>query len=209
MLVFVDESGDPGMKLDRASSPHFVVAAVLFEDPDEATACDQRINHIRTELGFSPQTEFHFNKCSRTVREHFLTHVAPYEFFYFAVVLNKCKLTGPGFQFKASFYKYTVGLVFQNAKPHLRNAKVVIDRSGGQEFRQQLTKYLGKRINDKDGPACIKKVRTEPSHSNNLLQLADMVCGSVARSLREEKSDRSAYRSIVKHRELSVQVWPR
>jgi len=96
------------------------------------------------------------------------------------VVLNKKKLYGPGFQYKSPFYKYTVNLVFQNAKPYLRDAIVVIDRSGGQGFRKQLATYLKKKMNEKDGLSLIKKVKTERSHNNNLLQLADMVCGAVA-----------------------------
>jgi len=174
MLVFVDESGDPGM-----------------------------------ELGLPEHMEFHFNKSRRAVREYFLQHVAPYEFFYLSVVLNKRKLHGPGFQYKASFYKYTVNLVFQNAKPHLRDAIVVIDRSGGQDFRRQLARYLKKRMNEKDGPSLIRRVKTERSHNNNLLQLADMVCGAVARSYRTDKDDQMVYRSLLRHRELRVQKWPR
>jgi hypothetical protein len=209
MSIFVDESGDPGMKLRRGASPYFIVTALLFEDRDEAMACDQKVNHVRKELGLPPTTEFHFNKSSRAVREYFLPQMAVYEFFYVAVVLDKLKLYGPGFRFKASFYKYVVNLVFQNAKPHLRAATVVIDRSGGLEFRNQLARYLTKRMNEPDGPMLIKKVRTEPSHANNLLQLTDMVCGAVARSLRADKADRMAYRALIRHRELRVQVWPR
>jgi len=209
MLVFVDESGDAGMKLDRASSAYFVVTAVLFEDHDEALACDQRINLIRRELNLPEAVEFHFNKSNRRVREYFLQGVSSYQFFYIAVVLNKAKLYGPGFQYKASFYKYTVNLVFQNAKPHLRNAIVVIDRSGGGDFRRQLTKYLAGKMNAKDGPTLVRKVKTERSHNNNLLQLADMVCGAVARSYRPDKADARVYRTLVHHRELKVQVWPR
>ena len=40
MLVFVDESGDPGMKLGAGSSDLFVLTAVLFQDRDEALRCD-------------------------------------------------------------------------------------------------------------------------------------------------------------------------
>ena len=36
MLVFVDESGDPGLKLDQGSSRYFIVILVLFEDPENA-----------------------------------------------------------------------------------------------------------------------------------------------------------------------------
>ena len=40
MLVFVDESGDPGMKLGTGATPFFTVALVVFEDHEEAAACD-------------------------------------------------------------------------------------------------------------------------------------------------------------------------
>ncbi len=197
------------MKLDRASSPYFVVTAVLFEDHDEAAACDARIDLLKREIGLPDRVEFHFNKSSRRVREHFLREVAAYEFFYIAVVLNKSKLFGPGFQYKGSFYKYTVNLVFQNAKPYLRDAIVVLDRSGGDDFRKKLARYLAKKVNEKDGPALIRKVKTERSHNNNLLQLADMACGAVARSYRGDKADARVYRQIIRHRELKVQKWPR
>ena len=31
MLVFIDESGDPGFSLERGASPIFVAAMVIFE----------------------------------------------------------------------------------------------------------------------------------------------------------------------------------
>lgn len=36
MLVLIDESGDPGFKLVRGSSSHFVVAMVVFDDFTDA-----------------------------------------------------------------------------------------------------------------------------------------------------------------------------
>lgn len=77
MLVFVDESGDPGLKLEQGSSTHFVVALVIFEDHDEAQAADDRIGLLRRELRLDPRYEFRFNKCRRGVREQFLKALAP------------------------------------------------------------------------------------------------------------------------------------
>lgn len=205
MLVFVDESGDAGMKLGEGSSEFFIVTAVLFEDHDEANHCDQRINLIRTELGLSDHFEFHFNKCNTAIRHSFLEKVAPFDFFYLAVVLNKPKLRSPGFRVKESLIKYTSGLVFENAKPHLRDAIVVVDASGSKDFRNQLSKYLKKRIKDDGGYRLIKKVKTSRSQGNNLIQLADMVSGAVWRSLKHQ--DESC-RQLISHRELRVQVWP-
>jgi len=39
-------------------------------------------------------------------------------------------------------------------------------------------------------------------------QLADMVCGTVARSY-SGKQDAEVYRPLISHREIYVQVWPR
>lgn len=207
MLVFFDESGDSGMKGKAGSSQFFVVTAILFEENEEAEKCEQLIVGLRHTLHLHENFEFHFNSCNDAIREAFLTAIAKSNFFYHSVVLNKGKLWGKGFQDKGSFYKYSAGLVFENAKAELVQAKVVIDRCGNRDFRDQLSKYLKRKMNAES--KLIKKVCMEPSHSNSLLQVADMVCGAVAMSFNFAKEDRHRFRKIVKHRELRVQVWPR
>jgi hypothetical protein len=59
------------------------------------------------------------------------------------------------------------------------------------------------------GTVLIRKVAMEASHTNHLLQVADMICGAVARSYNREKPDRSGYRELIDHREMRVQVWPK
>src|ERR1700736_2272528 len=163
MLVFIDESGDSGMKRRIGSSKLFVVTGILFEENEEAEKCDRRIACLRKALGLSEKFEFHFNSCSDRFRTAFLDAVSPFNFFYHSVVLNKEKLWGEGFTDKQSFYKYTAGLVFENAKGQLLQAKVVIDKCGNQDFRGQLAKYLQRRMND-GNRVLIKKVAMEPSH---------------------------------------------
>ena len=207
MLGFLDESGDSGLKPAQGSSRYFVVALVTFDDNDEAEAADQRITLLRRELGFHPSYEFKFNKCRGDVREAFLRAVAPYSFFHFGVVINKARLYGEGFKYKEPFFKYVSSLVFQNAKPFLDNTTVVIDGTGSRDFRKSLQQYLKKRINE-PGQRSIAKVKVQDSANNNLLQLADMIAGALHRSF-GSKRDARLYRSIVGHREMRVQVWPR
>ncbi len=52
MLVFIDESGDPGLNIEGGSSKYFIVALVAFDDHDEALAADDRISGLRKEQGF-------------------------------------------------------------------------------------------------------------------------------------------------------------
>ena len=97
MLVFIDESGDPGQKIDRGSSEFFVLAVVMFEDHGEAARCERDITNLATALGRGLR-EFKFSKDSHVTRVRFLDAVRPYGFTYCVFVLNKDpkKLYGPG-----------------------------------------------------------------------------------------------------------------
>jgi hypothetical protein len=123
-------------------------------------------------------------------------------------VIDKTNLVGLEFQFRESFHKYACGLIFDNAKPRLSNAIVVIDESGSKNFSHQLKRYLVRRLKDESGKSFIKKVRTENSTKNNLLQLADMVVGAVTRFYSDKKDSRE-YRRLIAHREIYVQFWPK
>ena len=130
MLVFVDESGDSGRKIQNGSSKYFVVCAVTFEDHEIANNCDRRIDLLREVLRLPPTFEFHFAHNSKKIRLAFLDAVSPYQFYYHVFALNKDpeKLWGKGFNYKSSLYKYAASLTFENAKAWLENATVIIDR---------------------------------------------------------------------------------
>ncbi len=208
MLIFIDESGDPGLKLDRGSSRFFTVSLVVFEENDEAIACDQRIQLLKKELGWEADSEFHFKRNSDRVRKAFLEAVAPYNFFYYGIVINKDprKLWGDGFKNKSSFYKYACGLVFENAQERMSDSIVVLDKTGNLDFRNQLAKYLRGRMNQNE--RLIKKVKMQRSESNNLLQLADYIASTINRSITNHKKNSDDFRRIIRHREIKVQVWP-
>lgn len=208
-LIFIDESGDPGLKLEHGSSRYFTVALVVFEDKEEAEACDKRIELLRRELGWKNGGEFHFKRNSNRIRESFLRAVSPYNFFYYGVVINKDpkKLWGDGFRNKESFYKYACGLVFESAKEKLNRVTVVVDKSGNMEFRNQLAVYLRRKMNVEN--RLILKVKMQRSSGNNLLQLADYVAGVINRSIVEGEKQNGIFRKIIAHREMRVQIWPK
>ena len=208
MLLFIDESGDPGLKIEQGSSKFFIVSLVVFEEHDEAIACDQRIELLKRELGWGIKDEFHFKNNSNRIREVFLNAVSPYNFFYYGIVMNKNYLWGEGFKDKRSFYKYSCSLVFENAKEKLNNAIIVIDQSGNTDFRRQLQKYLKSKMNDR-ARKIIRKVKMQRSTSNNLLQLADYIAGSINRSISDKRKEANKFRNMISHREMYVQIWPK
>ena len=208
MLIFIDESGDSGLKINAGSSRYFVVALVGFADRDEAIALDDRISLLRKEQRVPDDFEFHFNKLKPGYRIGFLEAVARYDFFYVAVVMDKTNLSGRDIHLNESLYKYACGLIFEEAKPRLDNAIVVIDESGSKNFKSELKRYLVRRLKDETGKCFIKKVTTQDSRKHNLIQLADMIAGAVARSF-SGKKDAREYRTLIAHREMNVEVWPK
>jgi hypothetical protein len=89
MLVFVDESGDPGLQLDHGSSRYFIVTIVLFEEDDEAESADQRINLLRRELRIASNFEFHFSENKAAIRTALLKAIEPYNSFILVSSLIK------------------------------------------------------------------------------------------------------------------------
>jgi hypothetical protein len=69
MLLFIDESGDPGFKLARGSTEVFVVVLVAFQNSDGCNAAVKAIEGLALRLRISD--EFKFNKSRHEVRDAF------------------------------------------------------------------------------------------------------------------------------------------
>jgi len=80
MLVFIDESGDPGFKTNKGSSQVFVVAMVIFDDPLEAEKTSLAIKELRRELHVADKYEFKFNKTDERFKNAFFHIVCKYNF---------------------------------------------------------------------------------------------------------------------------------
>lgn len=186
MLVLIDESGDAGFKLARGSTPHFVVAMVIFDDFKEAERASAIIEAARVSLRIKP--EFKFNKCSAQVKDSFFEAVASCKFTVRALVVDKSKIYSENLrENKDRFYNFFVKTLLQHDNNALAGARVKIDGSGDREFKRELAAYL-KRESE---AGKIASVKFSESHRDNLIQLADMVAGAIARSYR--KGDRNEH----------------
>lgn len=213
MLVFVDESGDPGRKTTSGSSRHFAITAVLFEDKTEANNCDLAIEKLRDELQLPRKKEFRFSKNNENIKDAFFDTISPFDFCYSSFVLNKDLLRHEGFKIKETVYKYTVRHALGNLEERLTDAIVIFDKCGGRDFELQLRNYLRSREKEwcaanGNGRRRLKKVTAKSSHSNNLVQMADMVSGAIFRSFSDRK-DANRYRQKIRRHEHRVQLWPK
>jgi hypothetical protein len=100
---------------------------------------------------------------------------------------------------KNSFYNYAVKLVLQHNNDTIKNAKIRIDGLGERKFRKSLQGYLRKELNQGQ-KNILTNLRFRDSNKDVLIQLADVIAGSIKRSYDDSKSDRKEYIKILKKR---------
>jgi hypothetical protein len=191
MLVFIDESGDPGFKVPQGSSPIFVAAMVMFTTPADALTTERVIRATMSRLRVKP--EFKFNKSSNEVRDGFFQAVRNCPFMVRAIVVRKEVIYSPHLKTnKEDFYRFFVRQMMQHDNGRLEQATVVIDGSGDRSFRAMLKSSLRRHLG-----ARLKDVRFSNSRSDVLVQLADMCTGAIARSYRADRPDRDRWRLML------------
>lgn len=200
MLIFIDDSGDAGFKLDRGSSKFFVISAVIFNDDLEAEKTAVAIKELRRKLKFPDDVEFKFNKSSKKTRVEFLRAVVEYKFRIRSIVIDKALIYSYELkEDKNSFYSYAIKSLLKYNNNSILNASIKIDGSGDRVFRRNFLAYLRRNLNSKQSKI-VKNCKLAESKSNVLIQLADMIAGSVRRSYEIDKTDHRLYKSIIKKR---------
>ena len=202
MLVFIDESGDPGFKIERGSSPIFVTSMVIFDDTEGAQEAQTHLNQMLGEMKVRP--EFKFNKMNAKKRDEFFDRISDLRFRCRFVVVQKDLIYSDALRtVKESFYKFFIRNMIQHDGGALVDAKVVIDGSGDRVFKKTFRSYLRKHLDE----GSVKKVELKDSKKDTLVQLADMVAGAIARSYRPERSDSNRWRAML-HRSKKIEnVW--
>jgi len=191
MLVFIDESGDPGFNVERGSTPIFAAAMVIFADGDAAFTTDRVIRDAMARLRAYP--EFRFNSCSGRVRDGFFLAVRDCPFKVRAVVVRKEVIYSPHLRSdKEDFYRYFVRTMLDNDGGLVHDARVVIDGSGERAFKRMLKTSLRRQVG-----ARLVEVRFGRSRGDPLIQLADMCVGAIARSYRADRDDPWRWRRML------------
>src|SRR5262245_2259478 len=184
MLVFIDESGDPGFKVATGSSPIFVLAMVIFSDHTEAVRTQALVAATLARLGIKP--EFKFNKCRADLRDRFFDAVEHCRFRVRAIVVSKQAIRSQRLRSETEdFYSFFLKSMMKFDDGVLHDAKVIIDGSGDREFKRNLGTYIQRHVQT----GAVSQIKLKSSRAEPLLQLADMCVGAIARSYRTDRRD--------------------
>ncbi|MGB4811359.1 MAG: DUF3800 domain-containing protein [Methylophilaceae bacterium] len=177
MLIFIDESGDPGFKLTKGSTSHFVIAMIIFDSNLDAESTAEIIKQAYLDLKVKP--EFKFSKSKDSVKNEFFSRISSCKFRVRALVVDKQIIYSKNLRENDErFYNYFIKLLIDCHDLTLNNASIKIDGSGDREFKNELNRYLRAQIKQN----LTFKIKFVDSQKDYLIQLADMVAGAIARS---------------------------
>ena len=199
MLVFIDDSGDAGFKLDKGSSAHFVIACVIFDDNLDAEETALKIKRLRRSLNWRDDHEFKFNKMNKALRLAFLNEVKGCNFRVRAIVTDKTLIRSQELRTnKHKFYNYMIKEVLTKSAGSITNARIRLDGHEDRAYKKAATTYFRQQANPRN--SVIRDMKFVNSQNDNLIQLADMVAGSILRTTQADKTDSAGYTKVIEGR---------
>lgn len=195
-LIFIDDSGDPGFKTDRGASRMFVIACIVFDSPYTAEFASAGIKVLKEKLGWKQIREFKFHRATEEQKDVFFKNIKNYDFRIRAVVVDKTKITEPELKKSDSFYNDIITSVLQRFED-MNNARIRLDGSGSKDFRRRSTSNLRKNLNQ-NKQYKVANFALEDSRDSALIQLADMVVGSIRAKYDPDKKIKQDYLRIIK-----------
>lgn len=202
MLVLIDESGCCGFNLNNGSSPFFVLAMIIFADCKEAENVSKKIADLRKVLKI--KEEFKFSKAHPDVKEEFFSAVIDHDFSVRALVVDKSKITSSYLKkSNDNFYNYFLKTLIEYDSGVLENATIKIDGRGTKIFQKALKSYIRKHV----GSNKIRKIKFTDSKKDNLIQLADMVVGAVAKTTNHIAKDKNKWLQVLQNAGKISNIW--
>lgn len=206
-LAFIDEFGDNGLDFTKSgTSIHFIVSAVIVEE-DKLKEIEAQVEGIRSkyfQLGEMKSKSVGINDDRRIKILHSLMEI---DFHFFSIVVDKRRLKTKGFEYKQSFYKHLHTRLDSELFRLFPNIKIVADEHGHDKFKQEFIDYVKKRhVRDLFNQNFI----LSNSKSSPLIQLADIISGTLARCFEPSKisNEKDKFFSILKPKTLEIREWP-
>jgi len=190
MHICLDESGNPAPFSRPAATRHFALVAIVIPDKEEG---ERAIQMLRKQLGFDREFKSHKTPIGIQIR---LLEVAKSLGLSFDVMVVDKESLNPEWQKRRGLdlFQAMAEELLAAAVRDLRNATLVIDEVDKRQT-EALKRALRAKVNpprpSKENPRRIKKVRGHNSRQDDLLQLADVVVGSVFRV--KERGDQRCF----------------
>ncbi len=199
MIIFIDESGDAGFKTQKGSSASFVITLIIFDDELEAERTALKIKDFKRKIKRNLDYELKFNKLKKEYRLEFLKEIKSCKFRIRSIVVHKELIySGHLRSDTKSYYNFFLKQVLEHNNDTIKDANLRLDGFGERKFKKAMTSYLRQQLNGDMKNKIMKNIKFVDSKKSVLIQLADMIAGSIHKSFQKEKNDSQIYKDIIK-----------
>lgn len=183
--AFIDECGSFGFDFSKeGTSKYYILCAVVVED-SKLPALHNAVNEVKNLNGFAG-TEMKSSRIGsdNKRRSRIISQLLPIEFRVVVLIADKQKFVkdSPLAEYKVAFIKFLHRRLYERLYHVYPKLKIIEDETGYTEFQESFKKYVADRrpehnlFNEYDFDYCDSK-------DELLVQLADLVGGSINRSL--------------------------
>jgi hypothetical protein len=206
---FLDEFGDYRFDFDKSDvSTHFIIVAILVKDSNKASL-EQEMDRIRQAYVQTEDLTSRSFDNDLTQRMQILNEIKGLPFSVYAYVIDKRKIReDSGIMSKTSFLKYVNKMVYRDLNRSFEQLDLVADDRDEKSFLREFKNYIRtKSIPDLFNHSTFG---FNNSKSNILLQLADVIAGTLAKGydLTHQSNQYRSFFKIIRNKIAAINLLP-
>lgn len=173
-FVYIDESGST--IIPKGSGDDYYVITAISILQHELKDFQSAARKIVTKHAGTGELKSKTIGSNIERRKQILAEIKESQFSHYSLVIDKQRIwKESGLKYRPSFYKYLHKIFYARINRSLLNIEVITDSYGSNEFMNNFIKY----INSKG--SLFDRVSFVASHDEPLLQISDIIAGSIRR----------------------------
>jgi hypothetical protein len=209
VCAFTDEYGDASLDVDNPGvTTFFIITAVLVRE-EVVNAERARAEAIRSKFFGTGEMKSSSVGKDDARRKRILEEIGRLDIATYSLAVDKRELDREGgLAHRKSFFKYLNRRLCTRIFKNVDDTTLVADEYGRDEFMRDFIDYVNDHL-----PLTLftrRDISFAKSSDEVMLQVADMVSGSLARALDPRKRSAAADElvALIQKRSLGVEVWP-
>lgn len=204
--AFIDEFGGFGFDFSKeGTSKYFILCSVIVK-ADQLTSIENSVDNLRKQFFSNSEMKSSNIGNNDKRRMSLITEILKLDFRIIALIADKEDFYKSAItNYKQVFYKYMHKLLYNNLYSVYPKLKIYADELGDDEFKEGFKKYVS---NNRPNYNIFNEYAFDfiDSKNSNLVQLADIIVGSIARKLNDDNAPN--YLEILKGKISHIEYFP-
>ena len=208
--LYLDEFGNTDLNHEKSGASEFFIIAGVMIDSDKEEEIRSDVESIKVKLGI--QGELKSSKLNKRPEKRIdiLTALSELDVRFVAIAIDKKEIEKEsGLQYKKSFIKYCSSRLYALLGQYHDDLTVFADEHGSEEFMESYEAYITQK---EDTLFADNKLHFVDSEIDVLVQVADLIAGTLARVYEKERYDDEysvKFYAAIKDKVYHIEEWPK